>query len=281
MKLAVGEWRKVDGELARNLRWWAFYCVVQVFCHVTISSVGAFFHFLLDHGINLVEGWLHESGWQLVLISKAFALWVTHRLLNVRLYRPRTILNLLKEEFRWPGQKILVISVFLLSVLVILGSPESLPQNNAYWPSHLTAFLAIILWFLADVVMAALLHDLFPIVTPQGRSWRLVLYFVCFFVFFRLGIPDYYGNAFLVYLHFFAVMFLAGSNFRAWGESAAYLVLVAAPIGALLGLDPIWGPEFAPFKLTRPPAAPFLLVIWMLSWAYYTYRHKWRLPQWK
>lgn len=277
MKFVAASWHADDPELARNLRWWAFYCMLQIFCHVVLSSVGAFFHFLLGHGINLVEGWLHESGWELVLASKAFALWATHRLLSIRLYRPRSIMNYLKEEFRWPGQKVLVISVFLISVLLMLGGPRGLTQNQAYWFSHLTAYLAIIAWFLADVVMASLLHDLFPVLSRAGKAWRLGFYVFCFFVFFRLAVPDYYGTAFLIHLQFFTVLFLAGATFRSWGESAAYLVLVAAPASALLGLDPLWGTEFSPFKLTRPPAAPFLLVLWVLSWVYYSYRHRWRL----
>ena len=280
MKAIGFSFRADDAQLARNLRWWAFYAIVQIFCHVALSSVGAFFHFLLGHGINLVEGWLYESGWELVLASKAFSLWATHKLLSIRLYRPRPILSFLKEEFRWPGQKVLVISIFLLSVLLILGGPKEVSQNQAYWFSHLTAYVAIVVWFLADIIMAALLHDLFPVTSRAGKGWRLGFYIFCFFIFFRLAVPDYYGTAFLVHLQFFTVLYLAGNSFRSWGESITYLVIVAAPMGALLGLDPLWSSQFASFQLAPPPAAPFLLVIWMLSWAYYTYRHKWRLPQW-
>lgn len=275
-----GAWLTQDDQFARNLRWWAFYTVAQIGCHVALSSVGAFFHFLLGHGINLVEGWLYESGWELVLLSKAFALWATHRLLGIRLYRPHSIMGFLRDEFRWPSQKVLVICTFFISILLLLGAPKFVPQNQAYTSAHLTAFVALVIWFLADIVMAALLHDLFPIVTKEGKAWRLAAYIFCFFIFFSLGVPDYYGTAFLMHLQFFTVLYLAGGTFRSYGESLCYLVLVAAPMGALLGMDPLWGAEFSPFKLSRPPAAPFLLVIWMLSWTYYNYRHKWRLPQW-
>lgn len=278
MKEGHLSWRATDTELARNLRWWAFYSMVQVFCHVVLSSIGAFFHFLLGHGINLVEGWLHESGWELVLASKLVALWTTHKLLSIRLYRPRPIMSFLKDEFRWPGQKVLVISTFLISVLLFLGAPKILPQNQAYWFTHATAYGAILIWFLVDIIMAALLHDLFPVVTPSGKGWRLIFYVVCFSIFFRLAVPDYYGTAFLIHLQFFTVLFLAGGAFRSWMDSAAYLMLVAAPMCSLLGMDPLWGAEFSPFKLSRPPAPPFLLVIWVLSWSYYSYRHRWRWP---
>lgn len=267
-----------DPQWARNIRWWVFFSLLQVFCHVVLSSVGAFFHFLMNHGINLVEGWLHNNGWELVIAAKLFALWATHRLLSVRLYRPRGIGEFLRDEFRWPSQKVLVISAFLLVALLALGKPVSLPQNHPYWLSHISAYLGVLLWFLSDIVMAAILHELFPITTPGGKRWRLLVYLLCFALSFRLVVPDYFGTAFVVHLHFFMALFLAGSTFRRWGDSVTYMVLVAAPATAFLGLDPIWGADFSPFKLTRPPAAPFLLALWVLSWAYYSYRHRWRRP---
>jgi hypothetical protein len=267
-------WLGPDG--GRHLRWWAFYMGMQVFGHVTLSSVGAFFHFLLGHGIGLVEGWLHNSGWELALISKAFALWATHRMLKIRMYRPRTLLEYFHTESRWPAQRAWVVGVFLLLTLLLWGSPALIQQNRSYHWLQGTAFVGMFLWLLGDVVLAGVLQDLFPCERGRPNQVRVAFYWLSFAVIFRLVVPDYFGTAVIMHLHFLSVLFLAGSASRRWSESAVYLLVVAAPSAAFLGLDPLWGTDFSLFQLKHVPAPPFLIAIWMLSWAYYSYRHRWR-----
>ncbi len=263
-------------ELGRNLRWWAFYTALQVAGHLVLSSVGAFFHFLLGHGINLVEGWLHANGWELALLSKAFAFWGTQWLLRVRFYRPRSLASFLKEEARWPERRALVVSVFLLLALVGFGQVVPLSHNRPYTLAQITAFVCSTAWFLGDVLMAATLHELFPVSEASGRRRRAVGYLGFFAVSFLITVPDYFHTSFLVHLHFWTALLLAGQQFKRWESAVAYLLIVAAPSAALLGLDPLWGADFSPFRLSNPPAASFLLVLWVLSWAYYSYRHRWR-----
>lgn len=265
-----------DPDLGRNVRWWAFYTVLQVGCHLVLSSVGAFFHFLLGHGINLVEGWLHGNGWVFAMASKGFALWATHRTLRVRFYRPLTPKQFLRDGAQWPERRVWVVAVFLLVVLLWLGRPAALPHNFPYTGAQLTAFTGVLAWFMGDVLMAATLHDLFPALGKRARRWRLAAYFGLFALSFRITVPDYFHTALVVYLHFLSALMLAGTRFRRWEGALAYLALVASPSAALLGLDPLWGADFSPFRLSRPPAAPFLLMVWVLSWAYYFHRHRWR-----
>jgi hypothetical protein len=264
----------VNGEAARHLRWWAFYVFLQVAAHVVLSSIGAFFHFLLGHGIGLVEGWLHNGAWELALASKAIGLWGTHRLLRVRMYRATGLVAGLREGARWPSERAWVVGVFIIAMLLFWGGPEAVPDNRGHLWAQFTAFGGITLWLLADVVIAGVLQELFPF--AEKSRLRLPAYLVGFALAFRLAFPDYFGTALLMHLHFLTVMILAGPSARRWTESAAYLLLAAAPAAAWLGLDPLWGADFSPWRLARAPAAPFLLAIWMLSWAYYSLRHRWR-----
>jgi hypothetical protein len=270
----VISWLGADG--ARHLRWWAFYMALQVFAHVSLSSIGAFFHFLLGHGISLVEGWLHNSGWELAIASKTFAIWGTYRMLKIRMYSPRTITEFLRSEARWPRQRTWVVGVFLTLTLLLWGSPVVVEQNRTYYWLQASAFGGMFLWLIGDVVLASLLQDLFPLTTGSAHRLRIAFYWLCFALIFRLLVPDYFGTAIIMHLHFLSVLFLAGPAFRDWTESAVYLLVVAAPSAALLGLDHLWGADFSRFELLHVPAPPFLIAIWMLSWAYYSYRHRWR-----
>lgn len=263
-------------ELRRNLRWWSFYVALQIACHISLSSIGAFFHFLLGHGISLVEGWLHNNGWELAVASKLFALWVVHRLLRVRLYRPRGLREFVRTQGRWPDQRAVVVSVVLLAVLGLVGGVVAQPQNASYVGYHLVAFLGVLLWLVTDYFAAAILQDLFPVNEPQANRFRLAFYLFSFWAAFRLVVPDYFGTSLLMHLHFLVLLSMTGNHLQNLGNALAYLLFTAAPLAALFGIDPIWGGDFAPFKFTRLPPAPFLLLLWVLSLSYYRYRHRWR-----
>lgn len=262
----------------RNLRWWAFYICVQVTCHVVLTSIAAFFHFLLDHELSLVEGWVHNNGWELAVVAKLFAAWVVHRLLRVRLYRPRGVRAFFKEEWRMPDRRTFVVAAFLTAVFLVMGGPVVQSQNQPYFGYHLVAFVGTGLWLMIDYFCLAVLQDLFPVTNTRQERWRFVFYLAGFWAAFRLVVPDYFGTSLIMHLHFLALLIVSGPRFQHWGDVAVYLLIFAAPMGALLGVDPIWGADFAPFKFTHLPSAPFLLVIWMLSLAYYCYRHRLRWP---
>jgi hypothetical protein len=263
----------------RNLRWWGFYIVVQVLAHVALTSVGAFFHFLLDHELSIVEGWVHNNGWELVASAKLFAAWVVHRLLKVRLYRPRGVREFFRDEWRWPEARSLVVTVFLVLILITMSSPVVQSQNGTYLSYHLTAYMGCLTWLMVDYFILAILQDLFPVSHSRLMWWRMVGCLAGFWLSLRLVVPDYFGTSIFMYLHFLSLIILAGPRLLHWSDVAAYVALFAAPMSALFGIDPIWGVDFAPLKFARLPAIPFLILIWMLSWAYYSYRHRLRLPR--
>lgn len=269
---------EVEQDLYRNLRWWGFYIFVQVTCHVVLTSIAAFFHFLLDHELSLVEGWVHNNGWELAVVAKLFAAWVVHRLLRVRLYRPRGVRDFFKTEWRVPDRRTVVVAAFLTLAFLWLGGPSVQSQNGPYTSYHIVAFTGMALWLMVDYFCLALLQDLFPVTDGRGERWRFAVYLAGFWAAFRLVVPDYFGASLVMHLHFLTLLLVSGPRFQHWGDVTVYLLLFAAPMGALFGIDPIWGADFAPFKFTHLPSAPFLLVIWMLSWAYYCYRHRLRRP---
>lgn len=267
-------------EAASHLRWWLGYSLLQVGIHVALSSVAAFFHFLLGHGISLVEGWLHNNGWELALVSKGLALLIIHRLLRVRFYLPLSLTTLTKERVRLPRQRTLVICVFLLAAVFILSGPRLVPENGTYWGHHITAFLGMAFWLGCDVLMGAVMHDLFPFYGKGEKRLRTAFYVGTFLMAYRLIVPDYFGALIVVGLHFITLIVVCGENFEHWSDGVLYTGLVAAPLAMLLGMDPLWGPDFAPFKAVHPLTTPSLIAIWVLSWAYHSNRHRWRwLPR--
>ncbi len=259
----------------RHTRWWLFYMIVFVFVHVVLSSIGAFFHFLLDHEISIVEGWLHKNGWELTLFSKLFSFFILQKFLQIRLYRPKSLKVFLKDQWRLPNQNLIVSIIFLFISLVVIGKPEVQKQNFTFFLYHLITYVSILVWFLTDYFALVQLKDLFDNNNKTLSRWLLVIYFLSFVLSFEMVIPDYFSTGIVIYLHFLSILLITGSKFRQWTNVFFYLALFAAPLATIFGMDPVWGPDFSPFKFNRMPHSAFLITIWMISLAYYRYRHRW------
>ncbi|MBY0516867.1 MAG: hypothetical protein K2P81_08170 [Bacteriovoracaceae bacterium] len=265
-------------EFKRNIRWWLFYIAIQVIAHISLSSVGAFFHFLLDHEISLVEGWLHNNGWELAVASKVLAFWIVYKLLKVRLYQPLRVRDYFGDLWRLPDQRAVVLAFFLNILFWLVAQPVLQTQNQSYWAFHFVSYFGIGLWFLSDFLVASILQDLFPITIKKFENIRIFIYLIGFSLSFRLVVPDYFGTFFVMLLHFCSLLLLSGIRLQNIGNVVVYLALVVSPFAAFFGIDPIWGADFSPFKFQHLPSVPFLLIFWMLSLAYYRYRHRWRWP---
>jgi len=263
----------------RHCRWWVFYMSVFVVTHVVLSSIGAFFHFLLDHEISIVEGWLHKNGWELTIFSKIFSFFILQKFLQIRLYRPQSLKKFLKDQWRMPNQNLIISIIFLFVMLVYFGKPSFQPQNYSFFFYHLITYCSFTLWFLIDYFALVQLRDLFDLENKTLSRWLYVLYFLTFYLSFKMIIPDYFSVSLIIFLHFITLLFITGAKFKQWPNIFFYLVLFASPLATLFGIDPVWGTDFSPFKFQRMPHSAFLLTIWMISLAYYRYRHRWHWLQ--
>ncbi len=258
--------------LLQNLRYYAAYQLMAVILVIILSSIGAFFHFLLDHEISIVEAWLHNNHWEILVGAKVLSLFLLNRWFRMRLYQMKSFRVLIRELIRWPEPKALVVSVFSLVSYLSLAGTSYVGQNLGYWYYHLTAFLGLFIFFGIEFVVIAYLEDY--LVSQDRPSWiELSLgYTVLFVGAFRLSVPDYYNLVPYTVFCFSTLLFLSGRGFRNWSNVVCFLFLFVAPMGALFGLDPVWGDDFSPFVMRSRLALPFLTAIWVVSFFYYKYR---------
>ncbi len=262
------------GQVAKNLKYYAAFQLIFVVMVVIMSSIGAFFHFLLDHEISIVESWLHNNQWEILISSKLFALFMLNRWFKVRLYQLKTFRELVKESISWPEAKAIVISFFLGISYISLGQTVFVDQNVGYWYYQFTSFYGLFLFFGIEFILLAYLEDVLNVDQRPNRIYLSLGYLVIFTLAFRLSVPDYYGLIWYLLLCFSAVIYLSGSSFKNWSNVVCFLMIFVAPMGSLFGLDPVWGDDFSPFKLTHRPQFAFLAVIWMISFLYYQYREQ-------
>lgn len=261
-----------SSQIFKNVRYYASYQLIYVVIGIILSSIGAFFHFLLDHEISIVESWLHNNHWELLIVAKLLSLFIINRWFTVRLYEVKTIRQLVKELVKWPEPKALVISIFMFLGYLTLGKVTYVGQNLGYWYFHMVSFIGLFLFFGIEFIVIAYLDD---VLNENWDSSRFILsffYIALFIMAYKMSIPDYYSLLPYVVLCYTTLIFLSGKSFKSWSNVLCFLLLFVAPMGSFFGMDPIWGDDFSPFKLDNKLSLAFLAVIWMVSFGYYKYR---------
>lgn len=260
------------GQIGKNLRYYFVFQLIFVVMAVIFSSIGAFFHFLLDHEISIVESWLHNNQWEILILSKLISLFVINRWFKVRLYQVKSFRQLVKELLSWPDSKAIVVAVFMVLSYITLGEAHFVNQNIGYWYFQFASFFGLIIFFGVEFIVIAYLED---ILNEKVHPSKLILglcYTVIFAAAFRVSVPDYYELMPYVVLCYSSLIYLSGKSFKSWSNVVCFLVLFVAPMGSLFGLDPVWGDDFSPFRVDKKLNMALLAVIWMISFSYYRYR---------
>jgi len=261
-----------SGQLLQNVKYYTIFQLIFVILVVSLSSVGAFFHFLLDHEISIVESWLHNNQWEILIVSKLFSLYLLNRWFKVRLYELKSFKQLVQELVIWPDQKVIIVAIFMIISYVTMGNTIFVRQNVGYWYYQIASYFGLFIFFGIEFIVIAYLDDVLNQKIQPHRLWLGVCYTTIFAVAFRMSVPDYYGLIPYIVLCYLSLIYLSGKSFKSWSNVVCFLVLFVAPMGSLFGLDPVWGDDFSPFRLGKKLNLAFLGVIWMISFFYYTYR---------
>ncbi len=258
--------------LVKNIKYYGVYQVSYVVMAIVLSSIGAFFHFLLDHEISIVESWLHNNHWEILIIAKLISLFLINRWFKVRLYQLKSIRQLIQELVGWPEIRAVVIAVFMIVSYLTLGKATFVSQNVGYWYFQITSFVSLFLFFGIEFIVIAYLDDILNQKGSPSRLWLSLSYTVMFALAFRMSTPDYYKILPYVVFCYSSLIYLSGKSFRSWSNVVCFLLLFVAPMGSLFGMDPVWGDDFSPFKIQVKLKVTMLAVIWVISFSYYKYR---------
>jgi hypothetical protein len=261
-----------DGNLFKNVKYYASYQLLYVVIFILLSSLGAFFHFLLDHEISIVESWLHNNHWEILIIAKLFSLYLLNRWFEVRLYQLKSIRQLVRELVHWPEHRALVIAIFMLVAHLSLSGVVYTGQNIGYWYHHFVSFFGIFLYFGIEFIVIAYLDDVLNQKEQPPLGWLSLFYTLLFTLAFRMSVPDYYSLLPYVVFCFSTLIYLSGKSFKSWSNVLCFLVVFVAPMGCLFGMDPVWGDDFSPLRLKSRAGPTLLAVIWVVSFCYYKYR---------
>lgn len=258
----------------QHIRYYFVYQLIYVAIFVLMSSVGAFFHFLLDHEISVVESWLHNNTWEMIVLSKFASLFLIIKWFSIRLYEFTTFKELIKRLLTWPKGEAVVISSFCFVSFLALGKVTISDHNYLYWYHYISSYVGTFLFFGIEFILMAYLNE---VSTPfEGKKLYLtkLCYLLLFMVSYRITIPDYYHLSFYTLFCFASLLYLADKNFKNWSNVVCFLLVFACPMSSLFGLDPVWGNDYSYLTFKDKINNLLMTLVWLISFCYYKYRNQ-------
>lgn len=260
--------------MSQHLKYYLIFQIIFVAIFVLMSSVGAFFHFLLDHEISIVENWLHQNTWEIITISKGVSLFLIIKWFSFRLYRLSSLKELSQALLRWPKGEAFVVAAFSFVSFLALGKFSANEHNYLYWYHNIASYLGIFLFYGLEFILMAYLVEVLG--NLEGRKLYItkVIYLFIFFIAYRVTIPDYYQLNFYSLFCFATLLYLVGDKFRNWSNGVCFLILFICPLASLFGMDPVWGDDYSLFKLADKFNNLLMLLVWLISFCYYKFRNQ-------
>jgi hypothetical protein len=263
----------LNSNFAKQLLHYALFYFGVWIIHLLVISFIAFFHFLLEHPLDIIENWIFTKGWEIISLTKIIGGFVILRLITLKIDSRQPMREIFVRGFVWPRSELFVIVVFLITFFVFFGKPELVDRTRIEYVRMAFSFIGIIVFYMVDLFVIDSLEQVYPI-ESRFRWVSLLIYPVVIFAISRQIF--WYGEEinFLVLFNLLLCLALWQWRQRNWSQPFVYICLFVAPAGVLLGVDPIWGAAFSPLKLSASLRIDQYLIILLIVLGYLFYRKK-------
>ncbi|MBT3234503.1 MAG: hypothetical protein HN353_00980 [Bdellovibrionales bacterium] len=248
--------------MLRLVLMFSLYQLMGWIFHLLLLSITAFFHFQLGHSLRSVDQWVVVHGWYLVILTKLAAILTFWFFLHHRLsWRGSSLLLNIDWQSIRPRRETIILLTFMSIYAFTISRPV---VNETRWEqgAMLLSYIGITTFYLADIfIYDLLLSRLFW--DNRGRvhppsNWVLLLLALLSAGTLQLSYGHLQKLDITLWVNLFFVFYLVGYYHQQdksgvnWLRIIPFILLIFAPLGALLGEDPLWGDRFSAFTLPAP-----------------------------
>ena len=228
--------------------------------HVLLASTIAFFHFLLDHDLGVVEDWIFNKGWEVLMVIKISAFYIFFKFITVKIESRHPFKNFLVKNFMYPQKEIVAVIIILLLFTMVLGRPRITPFFRIENLKIFISFFSIFLFYILDIFIVKFFNMKYPLDYMRENVQNL-LYPLIFFIMSKMIFLYEINMTFLVYFNFLFCFYVGRWKKDNWFACVLFLFFYVCPMGALFGLDPVWGDTFSPFKMGHDLKISYFIVL--------------------
>ena len=246
---------------------------VLLIIYILILSIVAFFHFLLDHDLKVIERWIFDKQWILLSFSKLSALFIFWNYFREDKYQPiskKTLVQTFKENFFPLRREVMVLITFFLLFFILVGSPITLVEYEVYYLKIFTSYISTVLLYFTDLLIVLQGNK----VEKKYSIWTIIL-IALMFSFSNSLIYLFSGEVnIILFLNFLVCLILGIKRKFNWGGPFLFMALNTALIDSLFGLDFIWKDSFSLFKMTKDLNTESIFVAYIIGFGYIFYKNK-------
>jgi hypothetical protein len=259
--------------LFKNVIYYCFYSLSILIIHHILISTAAFFHFQLDHSLGTIEDWIFEKAWEIIILTKLMCSWLILKFISIKSDSRNPVRDIFVRGFLIPEKETIVFVIFFILLIVGIGGPTKGHLVSLEFYKPLTSYWGLIIFYLCDVMVFNGLKSIHPF--TRIEKWSAYVIFSSILYASSKG-TFLYGLdiSFNIYLIGFISFFLSDWKRSNWTLTAFFLITCIAPLGALLGFDPIWKASFTPLVLSRPISPINLSLIVIVSLGYFFYKNQ-------
>lgn len=238
--------------------------------HIIELSIVSFFHFLLGHRLAVIESWVFDKAWEMILVAKILPFIFLLKFVYLKSQSRHPLRDQVLSGVKFPSYETWVAVVVSL-ILVALFAQPILNPSMTQWDGLKTFIntVSLFMFFMCDVFFIDALERMYPIATKfktlRNFIYSLVAFLIVKSVFLHaLNITPFFGMTlfFILTLHHYK---------KNWLETSFYLFFFLVPAITLLGLDFIWKETFSIFVTKNDETTLLFLGIYLSCIFYVSY----------
>ena len=261
-------------ETCKRLIPYAFYNFIFFISYLLIISIFAFFHFMLGHKFNLIEIWVQENIWIILIFSKLMSFFLIYQYYKVQNLGDSLIQQYFIKPFHYPLQSFYVVLFFLLIFSIV----ELRPQFNERW-SFLIMMVHLvghIIYFATDFLVVSYLIKRKKLNSRGDAVLTILLSSLGFGMLSYIIISSKDNFSFYFIFEFFLMIFFY-HKYKSWIASAWVLLLFIVVLNILLGQDIFYEDDIGLFRCEQNLSAQQIVIAFTIGLLYL----KWRPLFWK
>ncbi len=239
-----------NNTLLKQVKQFLLYQAVVWFFHLLVISIISFFHLILNHGLGTIAEWINERGWQLIIFSKIFVIFVFLQFYSLKFKVIDKVNSFYRNGFMLPRTDFVTVSVFFYIGMLGLGQTKLNDAIIWEFDNLLLSYTGIVIFFLVDFVFLLLLNANYNL-RKEDRLLSVFLHALIFYLgtWFSFQYEFIKVDTFFFFIFFF-LLYLGQWRRDNWTFPILFLFLVIAPISTFFGFDPVWQDQYSLFHFS-------------------------------
>lgn len=234
----------ISVNLKSQLFFLMFYFFIFFFIFMVLQSLVYYFHFLLEHDIQIIEDWIYYEIWKILLVSQVVSLYLFVKIVEIYIGGGKLLLQIFKHAFYPPKREYYVVISFFLFIFTI----QYMTAQDVRWGNTFSFFslfwnlLGILSLYFPLSIIKFILHSAYPLEFKE-KTFILFTAFFSQVVLLSFMIPTM--NVVNIFYMLSFLLTLISLNWRKIGLTHPLMILLLPAINSLLfGNDPIWRGDY-------------------------------------